>query len=502
MMQDRPLLHMRGISKQFPGVQALSDVELVVYPGEIVALLGENGAGKSTLMRVLTGALSPNAGEIIWQGRPVVFHSPRDALRAGISMIHQELALIPSLDVGKNIYLGREPEGVVPGMIDWPRLYREARMQIERLGLDLDPRTLVRSLSLAQQQMVEVAKALSLDARLIVMDEPTSSLTENEAATLFAQMRRLKEEGVSIIFITHRLDEVFQVADRAVVLRDGAYVGTERIENLTHEAIIRMMVGREIGEIYGQRIAVAAQVPILEVRGLTRRGAIESVSLQLRPGEILGLAGLVGAGRTELAETLFGIHPADSGEIVLDGRRMRIAHPAQAIAAGIGLVPEDRKGAGLFLRMSVGTNIAITLLARISRFGLIPWRKLRGLAGQFIERLNIRTPSAEQRARNLSGGNQQKVVIAKWLTREPKVLILDEPTRGIDVGAKVEIHRLMRELAQQGVGILMISSELPEILGVSDRVLVMHEGRIAAEFDPSTASQDDIMRAATGAAAP
>lgn len=502
MSETQPLLQMQRISKTFPGVQALKQVDLVVYPGEILALVGENGAGKSTLMRILSGVFLPDAdsGPILWQGREVSIHSPHDAQALGISMIHQELALIPYLDVGKNIYLGREPAGAVPGSVNWGQLYRQAKQQLDRLGLDVDPRTEVRFLPLAQQQMVEVAKALSLDAQLIVMDEPTSSLTDREVETLFEQMRALKAQGVSIIFISHRMDEIFEIADRVTVLRDGELVGSEPIGSLTEEKIIRMMVGREVNTIYERLEREVSADPVLEARHVTSRGAVEDVSFTLHRGEILGLAGLVGAGRTELAETIFGVRPLHSGEVLLDGQPVKITHPSQAIAQGIGLVPEDRKAAGLFLRMSVGENIVMTLLTKLTRLGLIDQARARQLGEEFVKRLDIRTPSLRQLVRNLSGGNQQKVVIAKWLTLQPRVLILDEPTRGIDVGAKAEIHRLMHELAAQGVGILMISSELPEVLGVSDRVLVMHEGCAAGFFDARTATQDEIMSAATGSA--
>jgi len=359
----------------------------------------------------------------------------------------------------------------------------------------------VRFLPLAQQQMVEVAKALSLDARLIVMDEPTSSLTEREVETLFQQMRTLKEQGVSVVFISHRLEEIFVIADRVTVLRDGELVGTEVVASLSEEKVIRMMVGRELTDIYERSARADGREPVLEVEGLTSPGAVEDISFRLHRGEILGVAGLVGAGRTELAETIFGLRPAHAGAIRLDGQPVAIQRPAQAIAQGIGFVPEDRKAQGLFLRMGVGENIVMAVLRRLTRLGLIQRGRAESIARDFVARLDIRTPSIQQRVRNLSGGNQQKVVIAKWLTLQPRVLILDEPTRGIDVGAKAEIYHLMNDLAAQGVGILMISSELPEILGVSDRVLVMHEGRLAGEFDPRTATQDDIMSAATGSTA-
>jgi len=502
-MNSTPLLHMSAISKAFPGVKALDKVDLSVQPGEIMALLGENGAGKSTLMRILDGVFTPDSGQIFWRGQPVQIRSPQDAKQLGISMIHQELALVPYLDVAKNIYLGREPAGLLPGTIDWTALYEQARQQLARLDLNIDPRTPVRELPLAQRQMVEVAKALSLSAQLIVMDEPTSSLSSTEVAVLFRTMRALKEQGVSIIFISHRLNEIFAIADRVTVLRDGGLVGSESLSNLTTDALIRMMVGRELGEL-GQRSAdeVAPQGqrrPILEVRNLNRAGVLHDINFTLYEGEILGIAGLVGAGRTELAETIFGVHPPTQGDILLHGQKLHLRRPADAIRAGIALVTEDRKGQGLFLRMEVGANISVRILSQLARLGLIRWGESQHIAEEYVDKLGVRTPSVRQKVRNLSGGNQQKVVIAKWLTLKPRVLILDEPTRGIDVGAKGEIHRLMRELASQGVGILMISSELPEVLGVSDRVLVMREGRIVAEADPRHATQDDIMLAATGA---
>jgi len=500
MTESSPLLQMVQISKTFPGVQALKDVDLMVNRGEILALVGENGAGKSTLMRILNGVFLPDdgAGGIVWDGQPVTIHSPHDAQKLGISMIHQELALIPYLDVGKNIYLGREPDGVLPGMINYRQLYVQSRQQLERLGLAIDPRTQVNHLPLAQQQMVEVAKALSLDARLLVMDEPTSSLTDREVVTLFDQMRRLREQGVSIIFISHRMEEIFEIADRVTVLRDGELVGSEPIASLREEQIIRMMVGREVTDMYERREREGGGEPVLEVSNLTSHGVVEDVSFKLYRGEILGLAGLVGAGRTELAEVLFGARPIHAGTIRLDGQEVHIRRPSQAIQHGIGFVPEDRKAQGLFLRMGVNINVVMALLSRLTNLGLIASDRVESLSGDLVERLDIRTPSLTQRVRNLSGGNQQKVVIAKWLTLEPKILILDEPTRGIDVGAKAEIHRLINGLAERGVSMLMISSELPEVLGVSDRVLVMHEGRLTGEFDPRQATQDDIMSAATG----
>lgn len=497
-METQPLLHMTGVSKAFPGVQALDNIELTVYPGEILALVGENGAGKSTLMKILNGVYSADAGEIRWQGEQVDVHSPHDAQKLGISMIHQELALIPTLDSGKNIFLGREPQGRIPGTINWSALYRAADQEIRELGLNVNVRTPVRYYSIAQQQMIEVAKALSMDARLIVMDEPTSSLTDREVDTLFAQMRVLRERGVSIVFISHRLEEVFEICDRVTVLRDGTYVGTQPTSELTANDIIRMMVGREMEQMFERREQPPSDEVVLEVRNLSRGKIVRDVSFQLRRGEVLGIAGLVGAGRTELVQTIFGAYRATSGEVRLEGQPVRINHPAQAIRHGIGLVPEDRKQQGLFLGMNVAANVVMATLKDIVRLFFIRWPKVHAITEDFIKRLDIRTPSTRQRVRNLSGGNQQKVVIAKWLTLDPKVLILDEPTRGIDVGAKSEIYRLMNRLAERGVSIIVISSELPEVMGVSDRILVMHEGQMAGEFDAATVTQDELMNAATG----
>jgi ribose transport system ATP-binding protein len=488
---------MQGITKSFPGVKALQNVDFVIHPGEIMALVGENGAGKSTLMKILNGVYRHDSGTILWGGHPVTFNAPGDAQAAGISMIHQELALINELDAGKNIYLGREPR-LFGGVIDWRTLYQNAQAELDALGLDIRARTPVRHYSIAQQQMIEVAKALSMNARLIVMDEPTSSLTDREVETLFAQMRVLRERGVSIVFISHRMDEIFQICDRVTVLRDGELVGVEPIANVTDEDIIRMMVGREVGTIYERGEAATTDEVVLSVNGLSRGQVVKDVTFNLHAGEILAFAGLVGAGRTELAETIFGAARPTAGEIQLGGETVRITHPSDAIRYGIGLVPEDRKQQGLFLRMSVAANTVMAKLRDILRLVFIPHGEIQQMADDFIQRLNVRTPSAAQIIGNLSGGNQQKVVIAKWLTLKPRVLILDEPTRGIDVGAKAEIYRLMHTLAEDGVGIIMISSELPEVLGVADRVLVMHEGHITGEFDARNATQDMIMTAATG----
>jgi len=488
---------MEHISKAFPGVQAVDDVTLGVATGEIHALVGENGAGKTTLMKVLSGALSLDQGSILLRGEPVHIETPADAQSLGISMIHQELALIPALNIGQNIFLGREPAGVLPGTVDWANLYQEAERQLAQLGLSLAPTTPLTALSIAEQQMVEIAKALSLNADLIVMDEPTSALTERETDTLFEVMRVLRDQGVSIIFITHRLEEVFEVADRVTVLRDGRRVATAQIEDVTADDVVRMMVGRELGEMYPKTDVVMGDV-VLRVEGLARAGVLHDISFELRRGEIVGMAGLVGAGRTDLARALFGIDPIDRGQVWIDGRPANVSSPQAAIGLGMGFVPEDRKDQGLFLNLALRSNITVSQLDRLSRLGFLDFAGMNQVARTYVDRLDIRTSGVMQRVRNLSGGNQQKVVIARWLTLQPKVLILDEPTRGIDVGAKAEIHALMGQLARDGVGILMISSELPEILGVSDRVLVMREGRITADLSRAEATQDVIMRAATG----
>ncbi|MBM4467635.1 MAG: sugar ABC transporter ATP-binding protein [Chloroflexi bacterium] len=497
MPDDAPILLMEHINKSFPGVKALDDVTFQVKKGEIHALVGENGAGKSTLMKILTGAIPRGSGTIYLRGQATEIDSPGRAQALGISMIHQELALIPYLNVGQNIYLGREPGGTLPGLIAWSTLYDEARQQLARLNIDIVPSTLVASLSIAQRQMVEIAKALSLNADIIAMDEPTSALSERETETLFSLMRSLKEQGVTIIFISHRIEEVFAIADRVTVLRDGQLVGVAPISEVDMGQVVRMMVGRELGEMYPKE-EVPRQEVILRVKGLSRGRDLRDIDLELYSGEILGLAGLVGANRTLLARALFGIDPIDQGEIWIDSRAVRLDSPQKAIALGMGFVPEERTAQGLFLGMAVRQNITISALDKISRLGFVNFRQAVGLAQEYVQRLNIRTPSLRQRVRNLSGGNQQKVVLAKWLSLNPKVLILDEPTRGIDVGAKAEIHALMSQLAKQGVGIIMISSELPEILGISDRIMVMHGGRIVAEFQRDEASQDEIMLYAAG----
>lgn len=498
MIDNNQLLLMKGIGKAYPGVQALDGITMDILPGEIHALVGENGAGKSTLMRILSGATTLDSGLILWKGEVVKIDNPSDAQALGISMIHQELAVIPYLDAAKNIFLGREPTGLLPGLINWPKLYLQADELLERLGLDFDSRTPVNMLTIAQQQMVEVVKALSMRASLIVMDEPTSSLTEREVEALFEQMMKLRDQGVSIIFISHRLEEVFRVADRLTVLRDGEIVGTRSVAGLDQDEVVSMMVGREVArEVQEQQKDISEKI-ILETKDLHDRDKVRGVSIQLRKGEILGVAGLVGAGRTAFAELIFGARIPTEGQIIFNGQEIDLKKTTQAIKLGMGFVPEDRKAQGLFLNMALKQNVVIASLEELTRFGFVQEKIADNITHDLIERLDIRTSGPNQRAGTLSGGNQQKVVISRWLALEPDLLILDEPTRGIDVGAKVEIHALLRKMSYQGVSILMISSELPEILSVSDRVLVMREGKIVAEFDPAEIIQDEIMHAAAG----
>lgn len=496
MTQDI-ILHMQEISKAFPGVQALDRVDLSVARGTVHALVGENGAGKSTLMKVLTGVYHADSGQITFRGQPVAIPSPRAAQALGIAIIHQELALLPAMTVGENIFLGREPTSRF-GTVDRTTLYAQTQELLERLGIDLDPYTLTGNLSVAQQQMVEIAKALSLNADLLVMDEPTSTLTERETSVLFDLIGELKQQDVTIIYISHRMEEIFAITDAVTVMRDGQHIATRDTETLTMEDIVQLMVGRPLHDSYPPSSSGRQQV-VLEVRNLHQGSRLRNINIQLYAGEILGLSGLVGSGRTDLARAIFGIDAVDGGEIILEGQPVHIRSPHDAITLGLGFVPEDRKQQALFLQMSVARNVTIARLDELAPAGFISFRRSRREVDEFIEELDIRTPSTGQLVRNLSGGNQQKVVIARWLARQPKVLILDEPTRGIDVGAKAEVHSLMRELAEQGIAILMISSDLPEILGISDRILVMREGMIVAEFDRSQATQSDIMGYATGA---
>jgi ribose transport system ATP-binding protein len=492
-----PVLEASGISKQFPGVRALDDVSLTVLPGEVHAVIGENGAGKSTLMKILSGAHDPDHGSIHVDGQPVTIEHPRAAQDLGIITIYQELSLVGALSVGENIFLGDLPTRAGNWQVDWPQVWQQSRQLLERVGLRVRPQTLARELGTGQRQMVEIARALHRKVRVLILDEPTSSLSERETARLFEIVELLRSQGVGIVYISHRLAELFRIADRVTVLRDGNLVGTVKVAESTEDDLVRMMVGRDLSRLFTQ--ARETDGPIrLEVQNLSRRGVLHDISFHVRGGEIVGLSGLVGAGRTELARCLFGADVISGGQILLEGQPVRIRTPGDAVDQGIALVPEDRKLQALVPVMGIRENITLPVLDRFGSSFFPSRAREREMVGGYIENLRIRTPHMEQRVSALSGGNQQKVIIARWLATKPKVLILDEPTRGIDVGAKAEVHALIARLAESGVAILLISSELPEILGMSHRVLVMHEGRLVADMPRHEATEESIMAAATG----
>ena len=494
-MNTQPFLQMTGITKHFPGVQALNGVDFEVFPGEILGFLGENGAGKSTLIKILSGIHDKDQGTIWLNGQTINPRSPHEAQSLGISTIHQELALALNLTVAENIFLNREPR-LALGRVDFAHMNQAAEALLRDLGAAIPGNKRVGELTVAAQQMVEIAKAVSHQANLILMDEPTSALSAREVDALFTLMRRLKEKGVAVVFISHRLEEVRQIVDRVIIMRDGQRVATLPLSEASEEQIIRLMVGRDVTVANKQATAVGD--PVLEIHNLSGDNGVNQISLTVRKGEIVGIAGLVGAGRTELARLICGVDRLSAGEIRIAGKPVKIQSPADAVAQGIGWVPEDRKLHGLVLGMSVQENSSMAILPRLSNWlGIIRPQKERAIAEYYVEALDIITPSVTQLVRNLSGGNQQKVVLAKWLSSTPRLLIVDEPTRGIDVGAKSEIHKLLAQLAQQGIAILMISSELPEILAMSDRILVMCQGRVTGEFTHENASQEKIMTAAT-----
>jgi ABC-type sugar transport system ATPase subunit len=495
---------MAGISKSFPGVKAVDNVDFVVRRGEIHALLGENGAGKSTLLKILAGAQPPDSGTITLDGEAVELESPFDAQERGIVTIYQEFNLIPTLTVAENVFIGREPLRF--GVVDWSRMRRETAIIIGRVGLDLNPDRLVADLSVAEQQMVEIAKALAVSSRLIIMDEPTSALAESEVARLFQICRELRDQGIGIVFVSHRLDEVKTLCDRLTVLRDGELVGSADVADVSIDDIIRMMVGREVDRLFKRRGTHLTGAMALEVEGLSAEGDLRDlaatrlvdISLGVAKGEIVGLAGLVGAGRTELARAIFGADPRSRGRVLVEGLPVAAESPEAAIRAGIGLVPEDRKQQALFLALAVRLNLSIAALGRLTRrFGFIDDRAEAALVDEYRQRLNIRMASPQVEVGNLSGGNQQKVVLARWLALQPKVLIVDEPTRGIDVAAKAEVHQLLFELAETGIAILAISSELAEVLTLSDRILTMREGRLTGDVPIDEASEERLMQLMT-----
>ncbi|KIL49560.1 sugar ABC transporter ATP-binding protein [Jeotgalibacillus soli] len=492
-----PIVIMKDIQKSFFGVQVLKGVTFDLIPGEIHALMGENGAGKSTMMKLLTGIHEKDAGAIFYKGKETVFKNPKEAELAGLNVIHQELNIIPDLTVAENFFLGKEKTYGKFGVLKNKEMNKQTEAWLMELGINLDPQKPAAECSVGQQQMIEIARAISSKSDVLIMDEPTAALTNKEIEVLFNVMNGLRDRGVAIVYISHRMDEIFKMCDRITVLRDGASIGTRLISDTNFHEVVKMMVGRELGEQFPER-SVKPGSDRLIIKGLSTKTGIRDASFILREGEILGVAGLMGAGRTELMRALFGADKRISGDISLDGKIIKGQDPKKAINAGFAFVTEDRKGQGLILNQSVRENLSTAKLKGLSRWSILDRNKEQQSAQELIGRLRIKTSGMEQPVKALSGGNQQKIVIGKWLATEPKVLILDEPTRGVDVGAKKEIYEIMNELTKRGVSILMVSSELPEILGMSDRILVMHEGKITAEMEIAEATQEAIMTAATG----
>jgi rhamnose transport system ATP-binding protein len=489
------LLRLTGAAKTFGPVVALADGQVDLRAGEIHALVGENGAGKSTLVKILAGVHHPDAGEFTVDGSPVSFRTVADSKAAGISVIYQEPTLFPDLTVAENIFVGRQPRGRL-GLIDKNAMRRQARELFATLGVPIDPDRVAEGLSIADQQIIEIAKAISLSAKILIMDEPTAALSGVEVDRLFTVARTLRDSGSGILFISHRFDEVFGLCDRITVMRDGRYISTYRTVDTSTEKIVKEMVGRDIDQLFPKEVAEIGE-PMLTVSGLSRRGVFTGIDFEVRAGEIVALAGLVGAGRTEVARAVFGIDPYDEGQVTFAGRPLKPADPQSAISAGMGFVPEDRRKQGLVMDLSVARNTTLTLRKSLARFGLINSGTEQRVASDWSKRLQVKTGSQQYAVSTLSGGNQQKVVLAKWLATDPKLLIVDEPTRGIDIGTKSEVHRLLSDLAGRGIAILMISSELPEVLGMADRVLVMREGRITANLSREDANPESVMHAAT-----
>ncbi|MET9508552.1 sugar ABC transporter ATP-binding protein [Streptomyces flavidovirens] len=491
-----PVLALKDVSKSFGAVRALQDVSLQLFPGEAHALAGENGAGKSTLIKTLAGVHRPDTGQVLLDGAPVAFHGPADARDAGIAVIYQEPTLFPDLSIAENIFMGRQPCRAL-GRIDRKAVHAATAALMRRLGVGLDPQRPARGLSIADQQIVEIAKALSFDARVLIMDEPTAALTGSETARLFSVVEALRAEGAAVLFISHRLEEIFQLCRRVTTLRDGRWVSSELLDGLTEDDLIRRMVGRDLDELYPKQVTEIGETA-LSVHRLTREGVFRDVSFEVRRGEIVALAGLVGAGRSEVVQAVFGVDRADAGEVRINGTSLPAGSPTAAMDAGIALVPEDRRQRGLVMEMSIERNIALTGLDKLGKAGLVRRALEQGRAADWAVRLQLKYNKLSDSVGVLSGGNQQKVVLAKWLATEPSVLIVDEPTRGIDVGTKAEVHRLLSTLAAEGLAVLMVSSDLPEVLGMADRVLVMHEGRLVAEIPRAEATEESVMAAATG----
>ena len=496
-MNNNYLLEMRKISKEFPGVLALNNVDFKIKTGEVHALVGENGAGKSTLMKILAGIYQPDSGEILWNGNEVKIRDSKTALSLGISMIHQELNPVPQMTIAENIFLGREPASKVKGFINFKKMYSDTKKILQDQDLVYNPRTKVANLSISDTQLIEIVKAITYESSLIIMDEPTSALTELEIENLYKRVRELKKRGVSIIFITHKLDEIFKIVDTVTILRDGKFIDSKPIENLTKDEIISMMVGREITNLY-PKMDIDIGEKVFEADGLTRNGVFNNISFKVNKGEILGVYGLMGSGRTEVVRAIFGLDPLDKGKITINSKTVKVLTPQDSIKSGIAMVTEDRKNFGVILCRSVLENISLPNLRAFSRFMFLNKRLERKKIADISKIFNIKTPNLETMVNSLSGGNQQKVVVAKWYLLNPRVLILDEPTRGIDVGAKYEIHKIMNDLAGRGMAIIMISSEMPEVLGMSDRIIVMHKGEITGELKRKEATQEKIMILGTG----
>jgi rhamnose transport system ATP-binding protein len=492
----QPLVEVRGISKRYGGVHAVADVSFAIQPATVHALVGENGAGKSTLVKILTGVVHPDEGEVLIDGEPQRIGDPQIAHRLGIVAMYQEPTVFPDLTVAENVFAGRHPRSGLH-TVDWSAMRSEASRILEELGVDFGPDTPVRGLGVADRQLLEIAKALSSSARLLIMDEPTAALSPHEVENLFSTIRRLRQRGVAVVFISHRLEEVGATADTVTVLRDGRHITTRPAAELPQGEIVRLMVGRSLDALFPKEEAEIGEV-VLRAERLTRRGVFSNISFQLRRGEIVGLAGFVGSGRTEVARSIFGIDPLDSGELWIESRPFRPRSPRAALRRGLAYLPEDRLQQGVVQAMSIGANISMAVLPELTPAGLLRPRRERALAQRFIEQLRIKATSPAQVVRSLSGGNQQKVVLSKWLAAEPRILILDEPTHGVDVGTKADVHRTISKLAAQGLTILLISSELLEILGMSDRVLVMREGRLVAELSRAEATEERVIQAAAG----
>lgn len=492
-----PILKMENITKSFPGVKALDRVNLELYEGKVLGLLGENGAGKSTLMKILSGIYQKDSGNIYHEGNLIEIKGPKHAQKLGIAIIHQELNLIPDLSIRENIFLGREYTKRLTKGIDWEKLNIESKKYLDLLGVTTDAKTLVRNLSVGEQQMVEIARTLSLDAKIIIMDEPTGTLTSKETGKLFEVIHNLRKNNKAVVYISHRLEEIFKLCDAITVLRDGAYVGSAKINEIDNEKLIHMMVGRKLKDIF-PRLEREPGKEVLRVKSLTKKGVLENVSFSIREGEVLGVSGLMGSGRTEIAKAIFGALKLDSGEIYLNNKSVKVKSPKDAVRYGIAYLSEDRKMEGLLLKLSVKHNMTLSSLNKITKRGKINNKAETNIVADFIKKLSIKTPSSEQTIKNLSGGNQQKVVISKWMLIDPKVLILDEPTRGVDVGAKREIYELINKLKEAGVAIIVISSEMPEVMGISDRILVIHEGKVCGEFTHAEVTQEKIMKCAVG----